>query len=205
MDSTIRTFAQLARSVADKYVSVETIDASLQALGGKAEFPLSSLDVDRKSALISHFVRGLRNIGVHTASRIEHALLAAGGCGSAGRRTIVLKDAISLIAARNQVHQILTSLGMEWQGSMRFQSAISDVARFVIERGGGRIELEEVPGAIVCIVYVTQDLGPLVSTGATAPTWLASTLNLTKDVRTSRSGTGSSVEIRLPRPQAMVA
>lgn len=205
MEPTIRTFAQLARSVADKHVPPETIEQSLQALGGKAEWSLQSLDADRKGALISHFVRGLRNIGVHAASKIEHALLSAAGCTSAGRRTVVLKDAISLIAARNQVHQILTSLGMEWQSSMRFQSAISDVARYVIERGGGRIELEEISGAILCIVYITQDTGPISPSGAATPSWLASTLNLTKDVRTSRTGSGSSVEIRLPRPQAMVA
>lgn len=205
MEPTIRTFAQLARSVADKHVPPESIEQSLQALGGKAEWSLQSLDADRKGALISHFVRGLRNIGVHAASKIEHALLSAAGCTSAGRRTVVLKDAISLIAARNQVHQILTSLGMEWQSSMRFQSAISDVARYVIERGGGRIELEEISGAILCIIYITQDTGPISNSGAATPSWLASTLNLTKDVRTSRTGSGSSVEIRLPRPQAMVA
>jgi hypothetical protein len=205
MDASTTTFAQLAHDVAVKHVPAAAIDGALASLGGKGEWSVYSMDPDRRSALVSHFVRSLRNVGVHTASRVEAALLAAAGCRPLGCRVIVLKDAISLITVRNQIHQLITSLGAGWSGSMRYQSALSDIARFVIERGGGRIELEDAPGHIVFLVHTAEDIGPISTTPGSAPAWLAATLNLTKEVRFSRLGSGSVVEIKFPAPKALVA
>lgn len=199
------TFAEFARSIASRFVPEETVVTGLLALGGKAEWQLSSLDSERRSTMISHFVRSMRNLGVHTASRIEGALLAEAGCRAMGCRVLVIKDAISLIAVRNQVHQTITALGAGWNGSMRYQSALSDIARYVIERGGGRIELEEGSGSLHFAIYTAQDIGPVSLQAGTAPGWLAATLSLTKDVRTSRNGSGSLIEIKFEKPRALVA
>lgn len=202
---TTATFAQLARDVAAKHVPGDAIEGALASLGGKGEWVVHSMDPDRRSALVSHFVRSLRNVGVHTASRVEASLLSAAGCRPSGCRVIVLKDAISLIAVRNQIHQLLTSLGTGWSGSMRYQSALSDIARFVIEHGGGRIEHEDLAGRIVILVHTAEDLGAISTQPGTAPAWLAATLNLTKEVRISRIGSGSLIEIKFPTPNALVA
>jgi len=205
MDASTTTFSQLAHDVAVRHVPMAAIDGALASLGGKGEWSVYSMDPDRRSALISHFVRSLRNVGVHTASRVEAALLSAAGCRPVGCRVIVLKDAISLIAVRNQIHQMITSLGAGWSGSMRYQSALSDIARFVIERGGGRIELEDSPGHIIFLVHTAEDIGQVSTQPGSAPPWLAATLNLTKEVRVSRIGSGSIVEIKFPAPKALVA
>jgi hypothetical protein len=199
------TFAQLARSVAQKHVPGSAVESALAALGGKAEWNLSSLDAERKGSLVSHFVRGLRNIGVHAASRIERAMLEAAGCCGAGRRVLVLKDAISLIAVRNQVHQLATAVGLAWSESMRVQSAVSDIARFVVERGGGRIEIEETLDGLSFVVLTALDIGPVLHPGTPAPTWLSGTLNIARDFRSSRSGGGTALEFWLSRPQSLVA
>jgi hypothetical protein len=203
--ATASTFAEFARSVASRFVPEETVQTGLQALGGKAEWQLSSLDSERRSTMISHFVRSMRNLGVHTASRVEGAMLAEAGCRASGCRVLVIKDAISLIAVRNLVHQTITALGAGWNGSMRYQSALSDIARFIIERGGGRIELEESHGGLHFAVYTAQDLGHVSTAAGAAPAWLAATLSLSKDVRVGRSGSGSLIEIKFEKPKAMVA
>lgn len=199
------TFAEFARGIARRHVAEETIQGALQAMGGKAECGWSQADPDRRSALIGHFVRSMRNVGVHAANRIEGELLAAAGGRREGRRVQVLRDAISLIAVRNQIHQTITSLGAGWNGSMRYQSALSDIARTVIERGGGRIELEEGGGSLSLWVYCAADLGPVSTVAGHAPGWLAATLNLTKEIRVNRSGSGSLIEIKFEKPTAMVA
>lgn len=205
MEHPATTFAQFARTVAVKHVPAATVEAALVALGSKAESVLGGLDAERKGTLINHFVRSIRNVGVHTVTRLEHALLEAAGCCPAGRRVVALKDAISLITIRNHIHLMATAIGLPWSESMRVQSAISDVARFVVDRGGGRIEMEEVHEGLAVSVYSAYDLGPMPPPGGPAPPWLAGTVNLAKTFRCVRSGNGSHLEFCFSRPQPMVA
>lgn len=200
------TFGDFARSIATQYVPEDTLTGAFSAMGGKAEWGFAGMDGERRRALIGHFVRSLRNVGVHTAHRIESELLTAAGCVSAGHRMLPLRDAISLIAVRNQIHQTITALGAGWNGSMRYQSALSDIARYVIEHGGGRMELEEGLNCLRLCIHCLDDLGSIALSPGAAPTWLAATLNLTKDVRITRSsGGGSLIEIKFEKPKALVA
>ncbi len=200
------TFGSFAHGIASRYIPDETILSALSSLGGKAEWGFPGMDGERRRALIGHFIRSLRNVGVHTANRIETELLLAAGCVSMGHRVLPLRDAISLIAVRNQIHQTITSLGAGWNGSMRYQSALSDIARFIIEHGGGRMELEEGTSCLSLAIHCTGDLGPISLNPGSAPPWLASTLSLTKDVRAQRiSGGGSLIEIKFEKPKALVA
>jgi hypothetical protein len=79
------------------------------------------------------------------------------------------------------------------------------VARYVTDRGGGRIELEETRDGIIVTVHAAQDLGPIDALGSPSSAWLASTLNLVKDFRSSRSGGSWLLELCFSRPQPMVA
>lgn len=205
MENSVPSFAQFVRPIGIKHAPASAIEAALVAIGRKAEVSLSELPAERKEALINHFVRSIRNIGVHTASQLEHELLLASGCCPIGRRVVALKDAISLIAIRNQVQQVATATGLGWKESMRLQSAVSEVARFVTDRGGGRIELEATIDGIVVTVHATQDLGPIEAMGGPSSSWLAGTMNLVKDFRSSRASGAWLLELCFFRPQTMVA
>jgi hypothetical protein len=202
VESNPQTLAELARAVAVNFIPATTVETTLAAIGSKADMNLSSLDAPSRGILINHFVRSIRNIGVHTASKLEHALLEAAGCCPAGRRIVALKDAISLIAVRNQTHAMATAIGLPWSESMRLQSAVSDVARFVVERGGGRLEMEETLAGLLVSIRAGSDLGPI---AAPHPPWLISTMNLAKSFRSARSGGNTYLEFCFSRPQTMVA
>jgi hypothetical protein len=208
MEQLTSSFAQFARDIAGKHVPEVAIEAALSSLGGKAAGSLEGLNVERRGALINHFVRSIKNIGVHTASQLEHELLARAGCCPAGRRIAALKDAISIIAVRNHLHQMATSLGLSWKEAMRLQSAVSDVARFVVSRGGGRIELDSADNGLFVTVYAGADLGPIPATGsasAITPAWLAGTMNLVKGFRCSRTDHDAVLEFLFETSQSMVA
>ena len=205
MDRPTTTFAQLARSIAIKHVSSTTIESAISALGNKTSCVVADLTVEKRSALVNHFVRTLRDTSVQTATRLEHALLAAASCRSAGRRVIVLKDAISLIAVRNQVHQLASAVGLSWNESMRLQSAISDLARFIVEKGGGRIEIEDTSSALFFMIDSVSDLGPCSPPETPTPSWLVSTMSLAQGFRSGRTITGTHFEFWHARPQSMVA
>jgi hypothetical protein len=205
LTTTSSTFAQLAHSVAVKFVSDAAVDGALSSIGGKANWIVADLPIEKRSALIQQFVRALRDTGVHTATRLEHALLHAAHCPAAGRRVISLKDAISLIAVRNQVHQLATGVGLSWNESMRLQSAISDLTRFIVEKGGGRVEIEDTSSALFFMIYANADLGPCTPPEATTPPWLVGTVNLAQGFRCGRAISGTQFQFWHGRPQSMVA
>lgn len=205
MEKPTITFAQLARGIASKHVSSTAVESALNALGSKSLSVMADLTVERRSSLINHFVRSLRDTSVQTSSRLEHALLSAASCRTNGRRVIVLKDAISLIAVRNQVHQLATGIGMSWNESMRLQSAISDLARFLVDKGGGRIEIEDTSSALFFMVDSISDLGPCSPPETPTPPWLTSTMNIAQGFRSARTVTGTHFEFWHARPQSMVA
>lgn len=205
MDRSNVTLAQLARGIAVRFVQPAVIDAALIALGTRADIVLSELTTERRSTLINHFVRLLRNTGIQTATRVEHAMLEAASCRTAEKRVISLKDAISLIAVRNLIHQMATAVGIGWNDSMKLQSALSDISRFIIEKGGGKVEIKDTGSALVFLIDSLADLTAFSPPQIPSPSWLASTLNLAQGFRTTLSGGGTHFEFWYARPHSMVA
>ncbi len=206
MDRSAVTLLQLARQVAAKHIALPVIDAALASLGSRADTVLSDLSPERRSTLINHFVRLLRNTSIQIATRVEHAMLEAANCRSAEKRVISLKDAISLIAVRNLIHQMATALGIGWNDSMKLQSALSDISRFLIEKGGGRIEITDTGSALIFLIDAIADLSLHTPPSNPSPTWLASTQNLAQGLRFSTgSAGGTHFEFWYARPHSMVA
>lgn len=200
------TFAQVAREVAGRHAPTSPIDSALEALGAKADHLVDELDVERKLQLATQFVRGLRTVGVADAQRIEHELFAALGATPTARRSVVIKDAISLITVRNHVGQLATALGMAWSAGMQVQSAVSDVARFVSTTGGGKIETEAMDGGRIHFeVWTNRAIGP-VSMGAATPPWLIGVAKLAEGFRSRPAGAGAHLEFWIVAPrEALVA
>lgn len=198
------TFSQVARESAARYANQQSITSALEALGAKAELPLDELDVGRRLALTGQFVRGLRNVGVADAARLEHALLEALDAAPTGRREFVIKDAISLVTVRNHIQQLTTALGIPWSESMQVQSAISDVVRFLSQQGGGRIETLAYADSIHFEVWSNRGLGHVsVEFPAQTPPWLVAVASLARDFRARRAHEGThldfSIDLRTPK------
>lgn len=186
----VTTFSQVARDVAGKYLAAATIKNALDPLGAKAEQATDTLDVERRRQLATQFVRALRNVGVADSTRIEHELFTALGAAPTQRRSIPIKDAISLIAIRNHVQQLATAVGMPWGEGMQVQSAISDVARFLSQNGGGRIETEATAeGRIHVEVVMNRGLAPIVL--ATPPMWLIGVVSIARGFHELPAGEGA--------------
>ncbi|MFT3766953.1 MAG: hypothetical protein QM820_15755 [Minicystis sp.] len=202
------TFSQVARDVAGKYLALATIKSALDHVGARVDHPLAELDVDRRLQLTSQFVRALRDVGVTEANRIEQALFEALGAAPTKRRSLPIKDAISLITVRNHVHQLATALGIPWSEGMQVQSALSDVARHVSTAGGGgRLELEASPdGRIHVEVWSHRPLDPVsIEPGAT-PTWLIGVAKLSRGLRAASAPDGGThLELWIARTVALVA
>lgn len=204
--TTATTFSQVAREIAGKHVPLPVIKAALDGLGAKAEHLVEELDAERKLLLANQFVRTLRNVGVADAHRIEHEMYAALGVAPTSRRSVVIKDAISLITVRNHVHQLVTALGMSWSAGMQVQSAISDVARFVSANGGGKIETEAgADGRIRFELWTNRSLGP-VSIGVATPPWLVGIAKLAEGFQSRPAAGGTHLQFWITAPrEALVA
>lgn len=198
------TFSQVARESAARYATQEAITSALEVLGAKADLPLDELDVGRRLALTGQFVRGLRNIGVADATRLEHDLFEALDAAPTSRRGFVVKDAISLVTVRNHIQQLTTALGVPWSQGMQVQSAISDVVRFLSQHGGGRIETLAYEDSIHVEVWSNQALGYVsLEFAAQTPTWLVAVASLARDFRARRAHEGThlefSIDMRTPK------
>lgn len=199
------TFSQVARDVAGRYLPAAIIKGALDPLGAKADQAVDTLDVERRRQLATQFVRALRNVGVAESTRVEHELFTALGAAPTQRRSVPIKDAISLIAIRNHVQQLATAIGMPWSEGMQVQSAISDVARFLSQNGGGRIETEATPGGGVHVdVWTNRGLAPIAL--ATPPPWLIGVVSLARGFRElPGEGGGSRFEFWINMTVALVA
>lgn len=198
------SFAQVVSSVAEKYVLAPVAQAALKGLGAKAEQPIETFDTERRILLATQFVRALRNVGVAEANRLEHALYEALDAAPTSRRSVVIKDAISLIAVRNHVAQVTTALGVPWSSGMQVQSAISDVARFVSANGGGQIETEaKQPVSILFLVKTNRPLGAIALDPASqTPPWLVGVAGLTRDFHARNHGSSTVLEFWISLQQA---
>jgi hypothetical protein len=180
-----RTFSQVAREVGGKYLTLPAIKAALEPLGAKAELIVEDCDVERRLQLTTQFVRALRNVSVAEAHRLEHELFEALDAAPTSRRSVAIRDAISLITVRNHIHQLVTALGMPWSDGMGVQSAVSELARFIAGTGGGRIDTEATrDGSIQFEVWTHRPLGPISVAGVATPPWLVGVAKLARDFRT---------------------
>lgn len=201
------TFAQIARSRAVPFTLLPTIDAALALIGVNADRPLATLDHERKLHMVTRFVRAIPGLGVHASAVLEHELLDAIGVTQAGRHSIPLQSAISLISVRNHLHQIATTVGFSWSDGMLLQSAVADVARHVLEHGGGTLEMMATEdGRVSVSVHSKASLGVIsASPNHATPVWLAGALKLAKRFRADASGSGSHLEFSFDIPRAAVA
>jgi hypothetical protein len=83
-------------------------------------------------------VRNLRDLTVEASTELERQMLQAVGALPKGEKSIPIKDNISIITLRNHVRYLCVVLGAEWSLGMLVQSAVSDLARFVLARGAAR-------------------------------------------------------------------
>lgn len=201
------TFAQIARSRAVPFTHLPTIDAALALVGPHAEKPLETLDRERKLHMVARFVRAIPGLGVHASAVLEHELLDAIGVTQTGRYGVPLQSAISLISVRNHLHQIATTVGFSWSDGMLLQSAVADVARHVLEHGGGSLEMMATEdGRVSVSVHSNASLGAIsASPNHATPAWLAGALSLAKRFRSDASGPGSHLEFSFDIPRAAVA
>lgn len=195
-----QTFAQFVQSIAERYVSRSAVDVALFALGTRADSLWLSMPAEKKRGLINHFVRALRDVSVMVLTQLEHALLRAAGVSLTTTRSLVLKSAISLVAVRNQIQLSLTGLGVQWSEMMRFQSAIADITRHVLQHGGGSVELEEILSCLIVRIVTDQALEGTDGTDLRSLSFLANARNVIRDIRLSRLAHRLSIELRLERP-----
>jgi hypothetical protein len=131
------TLAQTARKIAAGFVKPESLEDALKTVGSRADRPMDAQDLETKAGLVSYFVRNLRDLNVETSTELERQMLKAVGAVPKGEKSIHIKDNISAIALRNYVRYLCVVVGAEWSRGMLLQSAVSDIARFVLARGGG--------------------------------------------------------------------
>ena len=202
-----QSFAHIARTRAAHYASAPGIETALSRLGAQAAQPVETVDRDRRVLLASRFVRVLEGLSVHDGAVLEHELLAAVGAGTPGRYMIAVQNAISLIAVRNHLHELLTTVGISWSEGMLVQSAVSDVARYIAEHGGGTIEMHVTTDRWIAVqAFAKRDLGAVPATsGPRTPAWMVGVSNLSKHVRVTRAVDGTQVEFSFDMASAAVA
>jgi hypothetical protein len=194
------TFSHVAREVAQRYATLQAIKAALDHVGARAEQPIAEMDVERKLMLVGHFVRALRSVSVVDASHLERDLFHALDAAPTARRAVEVKDAISLITVRNHVGQVASALGMPWAEGMQVQSALSDVARFLAQHGGGRIETVARPdGGIRFDVWTNRALAPFsIEYPSQKPPWLVGVAALAQGFHAHHVHGGTHIEFSIP-------
>jgi hypothetical protein len=201
------TFRLLARSRAVRLAPLAAIDDALTKLGAVADRTIDSLDRERKLQLVTRFVRAIPALGVQTASVLEHELLAAIGVEPTGRHVLPVQTAISLVAVRNHLHALVTAVGVSWSDGMLVQSAVADVVRFVLERGGGTIEMTATSEHDIAVtIHSTKSLGTIPERqGPATPAWLAGAMNLAPRFSVRDDGKTTDLEFSFAMTRAAVA
>ncbi len=200
-------FAQIARTRAVRFTPPATIEAALVPLASSAEQSVETLDRERKIQMVTRFVRAIPALGVHASAMLEHELLDAIGVSRTGRYVIVVQNAISLISVRNHLHELAALVGFSWSDGMTVQSAVSDVARYLVDHGGGTIEMQTTEDHRIAVsVHSKLNLGLInASPGPGTPPWLAGAMNLATQFRSPQGGLGSNLEFSFDVPRAAVA
>ncbi len=134
------TLARAARASRGVLVAAEVIEAGLALMGDRANAPLDAEPREARAVLVSQFVRRLRGIRVEVAHDLERVLLAELHAAPDGTQDVLIKDAISVIRARNHLGQLAKSLGMSWAETMKLEAALGDVLRWTAGGGGGVLQ-----------------------------------------------------------------
>lgn len=202
------TLSQTARQIAGGFVGPENLEDALRAVGNRADRPIDSQDPDTKAGLVSYFVRNLRDLTVEASTELERQLLQAVGAMPKGEKQIAVKDNISVITLRNYVRYLCVVLGAEWSLGMLVQSAISDLARFVLSRGGGTFTISVQIRDVHFRVHFDRAIegGPGWFRNVEKDSLLAALKPLARDLRSSVSAHGSLLEFHIesqPRRAAL--
>jgi hypothetical protein len=190
------TLSQTARRIAAGFVKPETLEDALKTVGSRAEKPMDAQDLETKAGLVSYFVRNLRDLTVDASTELERQMLKAVGAVPKGEKSIHIKDNISAIALRNYVRYLCVILGAEWSRGMLLQSAISDIARFVLARGGGTFNVSVELRDVLFRVHVDRQLegGAGWVKGAIQDPLLTGLKDLAHGMKSGVSAQGSTVE-----------
>jgi hypothetical protein len=190
------TLSQTARKIAAGFVGPENLEEALRAVGTRAERPIDSQDVETKAGLVSYFVRNLRDLTVEASTELERQMLQAVGATPKGEKSVPVKDNISVITLRNHVRYLCVVLGAEWSLGMLVQSAISDLARFVLARGGGFFVISVQLRDVHFRVHIDRQLegGPGWLKNVAQDSLLAGLKPLARDQKSGVSAHGSVME-----------
>jgi hypothetical protein len=134
--------AELLSGATANRCAPDVLRSALTALGPKAAESPQAMDAERRAALVSLFVRNLRGLPVAEAALLEHELLSVVGAMPSPRKSVGIRDALSLVALRNYIRYLTVAINLGWAPGMQIQSAISELARLVQEAGGGRIDFQ---------------------------------------------------------------
>lgn len=190
------TLSQTARKIAAGFVGPENLEDALRAVGTRAEKPIDAHDLETKAGLVSYFVRNLRDLTVEASTELERQMLQAVGAVPKGEKVVPIKDNISIITLRNHVRYLCVVLGAEWSLGMLVQSAISDLARFVLARGGGSFTITVQLRDIHFRVHIDRQVegGPGWLKGVAQDSLLAGLKPLARDQKSGVSAHGSVME-----------
>lgn len=130
------TLARAARAVGGTLVAYDILEHALELYGPRAQVPLDGQTREARALMVSQFVRCLR-LSVPRTHDLERALLAELHAAPDGFQVVAIRDAISVIKARNHIGQIAKTLGLGWADGMRLESVISEFVRYAAANGGG--------------------------------------------------------------------
>ncbi len=187
------TLRKTVHEIVVPFVPTEAAEEALRAIGDRADLSLDAMSSEKKAFLISHFVRNLHAISVERATMYERLLLQELDAGPSATKLVVLKDAISVITARNHVHHVSTHLGMSWADSMKLQSAISEVVRYAVAHHGGVLQTTSAVDHVEFVITVADGHG--------AKDWLAAVKAMVGAIDVHPEGAGARVEFRVRKTE----
>jgi hypothetical protein len=133
------SFAEVASSIAVPFAQREDVRGALEVLGAEAGAMLHALPFPRRAALVDRFVRNLRSISVHDSPQVHRLLMSAADAGVEPEFHIQLADARSVLAVRNHLKAVMTSLGHSWEALSRVQAGVCGVIRWLQSSAGAEI------------------------------------------------------------------
>jgi hypothetical protein len=190
------TLARAARASGGMLVGSDIIEQGLRLLGERANMPLQDESRETRALIVSQFVKRLRGVSMQKIHDFERMLLVELHAAPDGIQDVIIRDAISVIKARNHIGQVAKALGLGWGDSMRLESAMSDLVRYAAANGGGLLQTTvNGANALIALRLTLNDPAPdLALLKALDP--------LSVTLRCQRTGTHLSVEITLPKPGA---
>ncbi len=135
----MRTFSETVQPIIARHSTFD-LRAVLELLGAEVKSDLSTLDPQRRAALVDRLVRNLRGMSVTHGPSLERDLLKATGAEPSGIYQWELTTATALVDLRSGLRYLGTWLGYEWAALSRLQAVVSGLARWVQGSGTGTLE-----------------------------------------------------------------